>query len=89
LSVERPSWRNPVPTPRGTQGRPTTGRRRAALGAKRLIHWSDAPAARACHPREEHLLPQMVVVGAADGAAGAHSCRAAIGGKVISAFRFG
>ena len=44
-----------------------------ATREQRLVHWSEAPAARACHPREEHLLPLMVVVGAADGAAGAHS----------------
>jgi hypothetical protein len=31
----------------------------------------------------------MVVVGAADGAAGARSFRQVIGGKAISAFRFG
>jgi len=55
----------------------------------RLIDWSAAPAARACHPREEHLLPLMVAVGAANGEAGAHSFREAIGGKLISAFRFG
>lgn len=29
-----------------------------------LEHWRDAPAARVCHPREEHLLPLMVVAGA-------------------------
>lgn len=33
---------------------------------KRLIDWERAPAARACHPREEHLLPLMVAVGAAE-----------------------
>ena len=55
----------------------------------RLTHWSEAPSARACHPREEHLLPLMVVVGAAGGEAGAHDFREAIGGKVISGFRFG
>jgi aromatic ring-opening dioxygenase catalytic subunit (LigB family) len=54
-----------------------------------LIDWSAAPAARACHPREEHLLPLMVAVGAANGEAGAHSFHEAIGGKLISAFRFG
>ena len=31
----------------------------------------------------------MVAVGAANGEAGAHSFREAIGGKLISAFRFG
>jgi len=55
----------------------------------RLNHWSEAPSARACHPREEHLLPLMVVVGAAGGEAGQHSFRDTIGGKVISGFRFG
>ena len=32
---------------------------------RRLMHWSQAPAARYCHPREEHLLPLHVCVGAA------------------------
>ncbi|MCF7826735.1 MAG: dioxygenase [Candidatus Marinimicrobia bacterium] len=30
-----------------------------------LINWSQAPAARYCHPREEHLLPLHVCYGAA------------------------
>ncbi len=29
-----------------------------------LGEWEQAPAARACHPREEHLLPLMVIAGA-------------------------
>ncbi|OYW82399.1 MAG: dioxygenase [Asticcacaulis sp. 32-58-5] len=37
----------------------------------RLIHWNQAPAARDAHPREEHLIPLMVVAGAAGGDAGA------------------
>ena len=32
----------------------------------RLIQWSDAPFARYCHPREEHLLPLHVCYGAAE-----------------------
>ena len=28
-----------------------------------LVHWSDAPGARYCHPREEHLLPLHVCYG--------------------------
>lgn len=31
--------------------------------AKRIIHWTDAPSARYCHPREEHLLPLHVCYG--------------------------
>ena len=37
------------------------GQRTAAL-----VAWEQAPAARQAHPREEHLLPLMVVVGAAE-----------------------
>jgi len=31
-----------------------------------LIHWEAGPAARYCHPREEHLLPLHVCLGMAD-----------------------
>ena len=30
-----------------------------------LINWTDAPGARFCHPREEHLLPLHVCYGLA------------------------
>jgi aromatic ring-opening dioxygenase catalytic subunit (LigB family) len=33
---------------------------------QRLIEWEKAPAARYCHPREEHLLPLHVCFGMAD-----------------------
>ena len=33
--------------------------------ARRLIRWPDAPGARYCHPREEHLLPLHVCYGVA------------------------
>ena len=35
----------------------------------KLIKWSDAPFARYCHPREEHLLPLHVCYGMSDSAA--------------------
>lgn len=30
-----------------------------------LVHWQDAPGARLAHPQEDHLIPLMVVAGAA------------------------
>jgi 4,5-DOPA dioxygenase extradiol len=36
---------------------------------QRLIHWENAPSARYCHPREEHLLPLHVCFGMAETAA--------------------
>lgn len=36
---------------------------------KRLLNWHQAPAARMCHPREEHLLPLHVCYGLAGSAA--------------------
>jgi aromatic ring-opening dioxygenase catalytic subunit (LigB family) len=36
---------------------------------QRLINWDSAPAARYCHPREEHLLPLHVCYGVASIAA--------------------
>lgn len=37
---------------------------------KKLAAWSSAPSARAAHPREEHLIPLMVIAGAAGDDAG-------------------
>ena len=33
--------------------------------AQRFVHWTQAPSARYCHPREEHLLPLHVCYGVA------------------------
>ncbi len=38
---------------------------RAETRNEMLIHWQSAPAARLAHPREDHLLPLMIVAGAA------------------------
>jgi aromatic ring-opening dioxygenase catalytic subunit (LigB family) len=57
----------------------------------KLVAWEQAPAARLAHPREEHLLPLMVAVGAAEGDQGfcVYHEQAAFGGIVASSFRFG
>ncbi len=54
-----------------------------------LTQWAKAPAARDCHPREEHLLPLMVAAGAAGRDVGRQSLATEIGNKAISCFRFG
>jgi aromatic ring-opening dioxygenase catalytic subunit (LigB family) len=54
-----------------------------------LTHWHEAPGARACHPRSEHLIPLMVVAGAAGMDAGQISYREALMGKMVSAYQFG
>jgi aromatic ring-opening dioxygenase catalytic subunit (LigB family) len=56
---------------------------------RRLGHWTEAPAARLCHPREEHLLPLMVAVGAAAADRGRRVYSGTIWGKALSAWHFG
>lgn len=46
---------------------------------RRLQQWADAPGARYCHPREEHLLPLHVCYGAAASAARASQTFSVLG----------
>ncbi len=57
--------------------------------ASRLQRWAEAPAARASHPREEHLLPLMVCAGAAGDDAGKVDFRDIVMGVQVAAHRFG
>lgn len=54
-----------------------------------LCAWSEAPAGRACHPREEHLLPLMVVSGAAGDQPGTLPFRDTVMGVRVSAVHYG
>jgi aromatic ring-opening dioxygenase catalytic subunit (LigB family) len=54
-----------------------------------LVDWSKAPAAREAHPREEHLLPLMVVAGAAGGDRGAVTYEGTLLQLQVSAHQFG
>jgi aromatic ring-opening dioxygenase catalytic subunit (LigB family) len=54
-----------------------------------LAVWDKAPAARDAHPREEHLLPLHVAVGAAGTDLGRKTLTDVVMGAVESAFRFG
>lgn len=60
-----------------------------ALREQRLVEWARAPRARACHPREEHLLPLMVVAGAAGEDPASLPFRAPLMGAQTLAARFG
>jgi aromatic ring-opening dioxygenase catalytic subunit (LigB family) len=54
-----------------------------------LIHWELAPGARDAQPHEDHLLPLMVVAGAATGEDAIVDFHGHALGKPISGFRFG
>ena len=54
-----------------------------------LTDWENAPHARACHPRSEHLAPLFVAAGAAMGDRGRRTYSDRIGNHAISAFQFG
>ncbi|OUS17086.1 dioxygenase [Gammaproteobacteria bacterium 50_400_T64] len=54
-----------------------------------LCDWQSAPAARQAHPREEHLLPLMVVAGAAGDDVGVAIFQDQVLGAQVSAIQFG
>ena len=54
-----------------------------------LERWAAAPGGRASHPREEHLLPMMVVTGAAGVDVATIPYRGEVLGTTISAVRYG
>jgi aromatic ring-opening dioxygenase catalytic subunit (LigB family) len=54
----------------------------------RLMHWSDAPSARLAHPREEHLMPLLVIAGAAGSDRGSVAYAGTIVGLRLSAYHF-
>ncbi len=56
---------------------------------RKLEAWSEAPAARAAHPREEHLLPLMVIAGAAGADRGSIAYNGTFAGLRLSAYHYG
>jgi aromatic ring-opening dioxygenase catalytic subunit (LigB family) len=62
-----------------------------AVRAERLQAWALAPAARICHPQEDHFLPLLVAAGAAEAepATVVYHEDAFMGGLAVSSFRFG
>jgi aromatic ring-opening dioxygenase catalytic subunit (LigB family) len=56
---------------------------------QKLQEWTTAPHARQAHPREDHLLPLMVVAGAAGHDRGQHGFSGLFGDARISAFQYG
>lgn len=55
---------------------------------QQLQQWTEAPAARQAHPREEHLLPLMVVAGSAGADTGRVAYTGTFGNARITAFHF-
>jgi aromatic ring-opening dioxygenase catalytic subunit (LigB family) len=56
---------------------------------ERLARWTSAPAARAAHPREEHLIPLMVAAGAAGQDRAVVAFNDTFTGIRLSAYHFG
>lgn len=55
-----------------------------------LLRWEQAPSARTAHPSEDHLVPLMVAVGAAEDEPGSRSYHESMPGSFTSSsFRFG
>ena len=54
-----------------------------------LEAWASAPSARESHPREEHLLPLMVIAGAAQEDVGRTVYQGTFADVALSAFQFG
>lgn len=55
---------------------------------QRLTRWFDAPSAREAHPREEHLIPLMVIAGAAGADRATVPFRGTIRDLALSAYHF-
>jgi aromatic ring-opening dioxygenase catalytic subunit (LigB family) len=56
---------------------------------ERLLNWQRAPAARLAHPREDHLMPLMVVAGAADDDVGQRTFVDTVWNTVMASYGFG
>lgn len=54
-----------------------------------LTSWEGAPMARPAHPREEHLLPLMVIAGAAGADEGKVAWNGSFAGMRLSAYHYG
>ncbi|APR79783.1 Hypothetical protein A7982_05130 [Minicystis rosea] len=84
---------------RGPQGRPVSEAFDAWLREtttadpdtrdRGLAAWERAPSARLAHPREEHLLPLMVIAGAAGADRGTTAYSGSVLGVRVSAYHFG
>jgi aromatic ring-opening dioxygenase catalytic subunit (LigB family) len=57
----------------------------------RLLRWAEAPSARLAHPREDHLIPLMVIAGAAEMELATRPYHETefFGGITMSSFRLG
>lgn len=56
---------------------------------RQLTQWASAPFARLCHPREEHLIPLMVIAGAAGSDVGVVTWSGTFLGTQQTGYHFG
>ncbi len=56
---------------------------------RRLVHWTQGPGARLAHPREDHLIPLLVVAGAAGADRGARIFTDHVMAVDMASYQFG
>jgi aromatic ring-opening dioxygenase catalytic subunit (LigB family) len=61
----------------------------AAVRNRMLVDWQHAPSARLAHPREDHLIPLMVVAGAAGADRGARIFVDHVMAVAMASYQFG
>ncbi len=61
----------------------------AAQRLHKLTHWASAPSARSAHPQEDHLIPLMVVAGAAGSDIGSRLLVDKVMNVAMASYQFG
>ncbi len=59
------------------------------LRLEKLVRWEQASSARAAHPQEDHLMPLMVIAGAAGSDIGERVVLDTVMNVVMASYRFG
>ncbi|KAB7763060.1 hypothetical protein CKY51_20360 [Xanthomonas maliensis] len=65
------------------------GATRQELREEMLLDWQAAPYAQAAQPHADHLMPRLVIAGAAGSDVGRRSFQDVLGGLTLACYQFG